>query len=187
MKKLMLSVAVSLLLTACAGVAIDSLKRNGVESSITIDEKILQTSINQNGLIDGLMPGKYKAIGSNKKGTYYLGENYPKIEIPGGEGNELRCGGGFFVPFDVNKKMHFISIMGSCVSQEKMDIVALNQTATNVTNSYNATGTSVGGLGAGLGMGIVGGMVAAEQGKIFWARDIEDIKIIELIQTKLKR
>jgi hypothetical protein len=187
MKKLIFSIGASLFLTACAGLAIDSLKRDDTEFSITIEEKILQTSSKQNGWIDGLMPAKYTAIGSNKKGTYYLGENYSKIEIPGGTEKELRCSGGFFVPFDASKNMHFFNIIGSCITKEEMDLAALNQTAINITNNYNATGTAVGGLGAVVGMGVAGAMIAAEQGKILWARDIEDKKIIELIRGKVKR
>lgn len=187
MNKLILSVVVSLSLTACAGVSIESLQRNTIESSINIDDKVLQTSVNQGSWKDGLLPGKYTAIGSNKKGTYYLGGNYPKIEIDPSTGVLRRCEGGFFVPFDANKSMHFIFIMGTCGSQEDIEKAVLNQTSTNITNSYGVTGTAVGGLGAGLGMGIVGGMIAAEQGKIFWARDIDDKKIIELIRSKVKR
>jgi hypothetical protein len=193
LEKLILSVVVSLSLTACAGVSIESLQRNAIESSINIDDKILQTSVKYGGWKDGLMPGKYTAIGSDKKGTYYLGKNHPKIEIiPPDDiipsnGEIRRCEGGFFVPFDPNKSMHFIYIMGTCGPQEDIDKAVLNQTSTNITNSYGVTGTAVGGLGAGIGMGIVGGMVAAEQGKIFWARDIDDKKIIELIRSKVKR
>ncbi len=196
MKNILLSVAVSLFLTACAGVSKDSLKPVAVESSVVFKERISQTSEKQYGWTDGFMPGTYKAIGVDKKGTYYMGPRFGRIQYAEGY-EDQRCDGGFFVPFDKTQTMTFFYIMSPCVIGKRVDYLALHpeeateedrQAGIGVSTSAfgSMSGSTAGSVGVGVGVGVANGLIAAEQGKIFISRDIEDPRIIEIIRSQLK-
>lgn len=196
MKKILLSIAVSIYLTACVGISKDSLKPVAVESSVVFKERISQTSEKQYGWTDGFMPGTYKAIGVDKQGTYYMGPHFGRIEYAK-EDSDRRCDGGFFVPFDKTKNIKFFFVMSLCLSGARIDYLALHPEAARdyereaglgvSTSTFpSMTGNGVAAVGVGVGAGVANGLIAAEQGKIFVTRDIEDPRMIEIIRSQLK-
>jgi hypothetical protein len=194
MKKILFAITVSVYLTACAGISKESLKPVTVDSSVVFEKKISQTD--EIDWTDGFMPGTYKAIGVDKKGTYYMGPHFGRIEYGGGQ-EDRRCDGGFFVPFDKTKSMKYFFVMSLCISGKRADYLAQHPEAADENERQAGLGVStgtigvngggaVGAVGVGLGVGITNSLIAAEQDKIFVTRDITDPRIIEIIKSQLK-
>ncbi|OCQ22211.1 hypothetical protein A7985_10525 [Pseudoalteromonas luteoviolacea] len=179
MKNYLLVVAL-LFIYGCSNITPESIQHTQTNRYFIIEEKTEQSGVYGLGVtwIEGLEPGVYKSIGMDHKGEYFLGPNasfykYGKGTMP------VHHVGGVWIPNDPAKPPYFFRIGGAVQNLNNADGLAISNSLGH-SQHY-----AVSGLGAGLGVGIVNMIIAADHGKLVHDRKVHSKEIVDRILSSL--
>ena len=188
MKKMLNIITTVLLLCGCANLDVESLEVTDTNEYFIIDSQIEQTGKYGIGITwtEGLMPGKYVAIGKDKSGTYFLGPESCFYQISEIYKNIPKySNGGVWIPDDETKQMQFFLIGGTEKNAPEVDIDTYSMQELDRQNTLSGGPTIAGGLGVAIGAGIVSAFIAADRGKLLKDRKIHSQDIIDTIKNTM--
>jgi hypothetical protein len=140
------------------------------KEQLVLTERVSHPSTWDTGLkvVEGAMPGVYKAEREDPEGTYFIGSGKPIwFSIPTGKGESTFVRqGGIYVPHNRAVPPHFIFVVESTAPLAgSINDYELQQTVQNIALPSNAPVTGAGIVGGAIGFAVVSAFATMNDGK----------------------